>query len=59
MGSDQRTLSIKLGSVLRLKKELQLYQEEEQKEYEKVEKLKKEQADPYDIKYAVCYESFC
>jgi hypothetical protein len=53
MANEQRMLSIKLGAVTRLSKELALYKDEERNEIEKVQKLKSEQADPHDIKYAV------
>lgn len=49
----QRQLKIKTGTVKRLRKELAMYEEEQKKEGEKVQKLKDEGADPHDIKYAV------
>jgi len=51
--ADVRTLQIKTGTVKRLGKELVMYTQEEAKEQAKVLKMKEENADPYDIKYAV------
>ena len=51
--SEVRTLTIKTGSVKRLAKELVMYREEENREQTKLEKMKAENADPYDIKHAV------
>lgn len=54
----QRALQIKRGTVTRLCKELVMYKDEVSKETLKVQKLKNENADPYDIKYAVSFEWF-
>ena len=51
--AEVRNLAIKTGSVRRLAKELVLYREEEQREQERVQKMKTDSADPYDIKHAV------
>lgn len=51
--ADKRTLKVKTGVVKRLRKELDMYQQEVQTEQAKVQKLKNEGADPHDIKYAV------
>ncbi|EFN54270.1 hypothetical protein CHLNCDRAFT_15558, partial [Chlorella variabilis] len=50
--ADKRTLKVKTGVVKRLRKELDMYQQEVQTEQAKVQKLKNEGADPHDIKYA-------
>jgi hypothetical protein len=49
-----KALSIKTNIVLRITKELQLYREEERMERERVQKMKNDGGDPYDIKFAVC-----
>jgi tubulin-specific chaperone A len=51
--AQERQLSIKAGTVRRLAKELVMYKEEKEREQEKVNKLKNENADPHDVKYAV------
>ncbi len=51
--ADRRQLKIKAGTVRRLRKELGMYIEEKEREQTKVQKLRDEGADPYDIKYAV------
>jgi Tubulin binding cofactor A len=48
-----RNLGIKTGSVRRLGKEMVMYREEEQREQTKVQKMKAENADQYDLKHAV------
>ncbi len=55
MSEQVRSITIKTGIVRRLAKELGMYREEERQEKEKVKKLKDSGADPYDIKYAVCW----
>ena len=50
---DVRNLSIRTGAVRRLGKELVMYRDEEKREQEKVQKMKADNADPYDIKHAV------
>lgn len=47
-----KALSIKTNIVLRITKELQLYREEERMERERVQKMKNDGGDPYDIKFA-------
>ena len=49
----KRQLSIRIGAVKRLTKELSLYRDEKQQERERVEKLKASGADSHDIKHAV------
>jgi hypothetical protein len=51
--AEVRTLTIKTGTVRRLSKEMVMYRDEEKREQEKVQKMKAENADPYDIKHAV------
>lgn len=51
--AEVRNLAIKTGSVRRLGKEMVMYREEEQREQEKVQKMKAENADQYDLKHAV------
>ncbi len=51
--ADKRQIKIKAGAVKRLRRELALYIEEQEKEQAKVQKLRDEGADPHDIKYAV------
>lgn len=51
--AEVRTLGIKTGAVRRLGKELVMYRDEEKREQEKVQKMKAENGDPYDIKHAV------
>lgn len=51
--ANRRQLKIKAGTVRRLRKELAMYIEEQEKEAAKVQKLRDEGADPHDIKYAV------
>ena len=51
---DIRSLTIKTGTLRRLCKELEMYRKEEEKEIQKVKALREKQADPHDIKYAVC-----
>jgi len=48
-----RNLGIKTGSVRRLGKEMVMYREEEQREQAKVQKMKAENVDQYDLKHAV------
>lgn len=48
-------LQIKVGTVKRLGKELAMYQQEVAKETEKVAKMKENNADLHDIKYAVSF----
>jgi hypothetical protein len=58
MASDHiKTLSIKTNIVRRITKELQLYREEERVEKERVQRLRNDGGDPYDIKFAVCLAS--
>jgi hypothetical protein len=51
--AEVRNLGIKTGSVRRLGKEMVMYREEEQREREKVQKMKSENADQYDLKHTV------
>lgn len=52
-GTDiRRQLRIKCGSVKRLAQELKLYAQEQEKETQKVAKMKNEDADSHDIKHA-------
>lgn len=51
--AEVRQLTIKAGTVRRLAKELVMYKEERERDQEKVNKLKNDNADPHDIKYAV------
>jgi hypothetical protein len=51
--AEVRNLGIKTGSVRRLGKEMVMYREEEQREQAKVQKMKEENADQYDLKHAV------
>jgi len=53
--AEQRMLQIKVGTVKRLGKELAMYQQEVAKETEKVAKMKENNADLHDIKYAVSF----
>ena len=46
-------LKIKTGSVVRLNKELGLYETEKEAEAKRVAKMRNDGADPYDIKHAV------
>ena len=46
-------LKIKTGSVVRLKKELGLYETEKDLEAQRVARMKEEGADVHDIKHAV------
>ena len=48
-----RQLRIKKGSVKRLHKELGMYTQELERETARVEKMKADGADPYDVKQAV------
>lgn len=48
-----KQLKIKAGSVRRLKKELVMYEKELEKEQGRVDKMKQDNADPYDLKHAV------
>lgn len=50
---ERRMLKIKTGSVVRLKKELGLYQTEKESEAQRVARMKEENADAHDIKHAV------
>lgn len=52
------SLSIKTNIVRRITKELNMYREEERIEKEKVQKLKDNSGDPYDIKFAVRFPRF-
>lgn len=51
--AEVRSLQIKTGTVKRLGKELVMYKQEETKERQKVDKMKEENADAHDIKFAV------
>ena len=51
--TEKRMLKIKTGSVVRLNKELGLYETEKEAEAKRVAKMRDEGADPYDIKHAV------
>lgn len=51
--AEKRLLKIKTGSVVRLKKELGLYEKEQEQERQKVARMKEEGADSHDIKHAV------
>lgn len=51
--AEKRLLKIKTGSVVRLKKELCLYEEEQEQERQKVARMKEDGADVHDIKHAV------
>ncbi len=51
--ADKRQIKIKVGALKRLRRELALYMEEQEKEQAKVQKLRDDGADPHDIKYAV------
>ena len=51
--TEKRMLKIKTGSVVRLNKELGLYETEKEAEAKRVAKMREEGADPYDIKHAV------
>ena len=53
--AEVRSLGIKTGSVRRLGKELVMYRDEEKKEQGRVQKMKTDSADPYDIKHAVSW----
>lgn len=53
---DRRQLKIKASTVKRLRKELSMYIQEEEKEQARVQKLRDEGADPHDIKYAVSWD---
>ncbi len=50
---ERRMLKIKTGSVVRLKKELGLYETEKESEEQRVARMKEEGADVHDIKHAV------
>ena len=50
---ERRMLKIKTGSVVRLKKELGLYETEKDSEAQRVARMKEEGADVHDIKHAV------
>ncbi|KAG7670097.1 hypothetical protein Ndes2526B_g06484 [Nannochloris sp. 'desiccata'] len=50
--AEVRNLGIKTGSVRRLGKEMVMYREEEQREQAKVQKMKANNADQYDLKHA-------
>ncbi|CAK0787985.1 hypothetical protein CVIRNUC_011207 [Coccomyxa viridis] len=51
--TEKRMLKIKTGSVVRLNKELGLYETEKEAEAKRVAKMRDEGADAYDIKHAV------
>lgn len=51
--AEKRMLKIKTGSVVRLKKELGLYETEKESEVQRVARMKEQGADKYDIKHAV------
>ena len=51
--TEKRMLKIKTGSVVRLNKELGLYETEKEAEAKRVAKMREDGADPYDIKHAV------
>ena len=51
--AERRMLKIKTGSVVRLKKELGLYETEKESEAQRVARMKEEGADVHDIKHAV------
>lgn len=51
--AEKRMLKIKTGSVVRLNKELGLYETEKESEVRRVAKMKEDGADMYDIKHAV------
>lgn len=51
--AERKQLRIKAGAVKRIRKELAMYIEEQEKEQSKVQKLRDEGADVHDIKYAV------
>lgn len=53
MDAEKRLLKIKTGSVVRLKKELGLYEKEKETEAQRVVRMKEQGADVYDIKHAV------
>ena len=53
MDAEKRLLKIKTGSVVRLKKELGLYEQEKETEAQRVARMKEEGADVHDIKHAV------
>ena len=53
MDAEKRLLKIKTGSVVRLKKELGLYEKEKETEAQRVARMKEQGADVYDIKHAV------
>ena len=52
MSSLSKTLSIKVNVVRRVTKELQMYRKEAAVEIDKVQKMRDDDVDPYDIKYA-------
>jgi tubulin-specific chaperone A len=52
MSSLNKTLSIKVNVVRRVTKELQMYRKEADVEIDKVQKMRDDDVDPYDIKYA-------
>jgi len=45
-----KKLKVKIGTCKRLGKDLEFYRKEERAQTEKIEKMKKEQADSYSIK---------
>ncbi len=49
----ERQLKIKINTVKRLHKELTYYQMEQDKEQQRVDKMRSESADPHDLKQAV------
>jgi hypothetical protein len=51
--AERRMLKIKTQSVVRLKKELGMYEKEQEQEKQRVARMKQEGADPHDIKHAV------
>ncbi len=56
MDAEKRLLKIKTGSVVRLKKELGLYEKEKETEAQRVARMKDEGADAHDIKHAVHFK---